>query len=166
MAANTPLTAERLRKLLRYDPETGMFTRLISRGCSAAGAALGYIDRAGYRIVHVDGSKYRAARLAWLYMTGAWPANFIDHINSTPGDDRFANLRDVTPSVNAQNKRAAQSNSSTGLLGVARENRYGGFRAVIKINRKQIHIGTFRTAERAQAAYIAAKRRLHPGCTL
>lgn len=72
------LTQERLHKLLCYDPETGVWTRKITRGrCDRwkAGEIVGTLknSRPGLRrIICLDGRLYRSSRLAFLYMNGTW----------------------------------------------------------------------------------------------
>ena len=159
------LTAERLREVLDYDPDTGVFTWKVARGRGVkAGDIAGYADDKGYRRITVDGREHLAGRVSWLHVCGCWPTNEIDHKNGIRSDDRFTNLRDVTHSLNQQNKRQAQCNNKTGLLGVSRSR--NNFTAYIKIDGKTQRIGTFDTPKSAHEAYIAAKRRLHEGCTL
>lgn len=159
------LTAERLRELLSYDPETGVFMWRQAGRKRVIGRTAGSLDGSGYRLIRLDGTLYRANRLAWLHTHGCWPDGHVDHINGVTGDDRLANLRDVTRSVNAQNMRRANSKSTTGLLGVSVvKGRY--YTARIGVEGRPRHIGTFSTPEAAHAAYVEAKRRLHPGNTL
>ena len=66
------LTAERLRELLLYDPETGVFTRRIGAGSARAGVLAGSAHIEYYRAIHVDGRSYLAHRLAWLYRRKLW----------------------------------------------------------------------------------------------
>lgn len=143
---------------LEYDQETGHFVR---RGNPKI---LGGDNGQGYLIICLSGQRYRAHRLAVFYVTGQWPAHEVDHINGNRSDNRWENLRLVTGNVNSQNRREAQKNSSTGLLGV-RPFR-GRFRSVIALNHKRKHLGTFETAIEAHQAYVAAKRLMHEGCTI
>jgi len=158
------LTAARLRELLHYDPETGLFTRLVAtKGPKGAiGAVAGCLDRKGHRYIRVDGTSYAAHRLAWLYAYGEWPRDMIDHVNGEKDDNRLFNLRDVDMCINMQNRR--HSNNRLGLLGVsAHKNR---FRALIEVDGKSMRLGNFATPQLAHAAYVAAKRVHHPGCTI
>jgi len=159
------LTQARLKELLSYDPETGNFVRLVSASNSVrVGDIAGTLDSRGYIRINVLYKSYLAHRLAFLYVTGKLPKQQIDHIDGNKVNNIFANLRDVNYSINNQNKRFARSDSKTGLLGASpRGNR---FVAQIRLNGKNHHIGIYSTAELAHTAYIAAKRRLHPGCTI
>jgi hypothetical protein len=159
------MTQESLRQFVEYDPEAGTFTYLKrSRSDLAVGVAA-VVKQGAYTRVTIKGKRYRACRLAWLYMTGSWPAHEIDHINGERHDDRFVNLRDVPRAVNQQNRRtAARSNKASGLLGAHRNK--NGWAAHIHVGGRTRHIGQFRTPEEAHEAYIAAKRELHKGCTL
>jgi len=164
--AKTDLTAQRLRELLNYDPETGLFAGLTKRcGPKSATAGIGWIDTNGYARISIDGRKYWAHRVAFLYMTGEWPKNDVDHIDGNPGNNIWKNLRDVPTSTNVQNVKRASKNSKTGLLGVV-ETPSGTFNTRIMVNRKTITIGTFATKEMAHNAYIDAKRKMHDGCTI
>lgn len=159
----TELTAERLREALHYEPETGVFTWRTSPGNGLkAGAVAGSSNGNGYLQIRVDGVKHRSHRLAWLYMTGVWPASEIDHRNRVKSDNAFSNLRLSTRSLNLQNQTSALKNNSTGFLGVS-QRRKGVFVARIRLDGKSTFLGQFDTPEVAHAAYLKAKMELHPG---
>lgn len=165
------LTAERLREVLDYDPETGVFTwRVKLSNRALAGAVAGTLNqRWGYTYISIDSTLYRACRLAWMWMLGEWPNGNIDHLNGVRNDDRFVNLRDVSQSVNMQNIRGAHGNSHSGLLGASMmHNRRGTkpWAARIVVDGRPRHLGYFSSGEEAHEAYIAAKRKLHEGCTI
>lgn len=149
---------------LSYDPETGLFTWLkrprMTR-TAKEGDRAGSISSSGYVVITICGVKYMAHRLAWFVTYGAWPAEQIDHINGVRNDNRIANLRDVSHTVNVQNRRTGGRNSKTGLLGVSPSKK--GYAATISANGKQKFLGRFKTPEEASAVYIEAKRRLHLG---
>lgn len=160
-----PLTLDRLKGLLRYDPITGIFTwRLDLRGCVRSGDVAGSDKGRGYIRIVIDGRKYYAHRLAWFYLIGRWPTDQIDHINQNKSDNRFNNLREADNSINHQNQSKPLSNNTIGFLGVRRARKK--FAAAIKLNKKVKHIGTFDTPELAHAAYLKAKRVIHEGCTI
>lgn len=160
------ITSERLRKLLSYAPETGVFRWLLPQSNRAkAGLVAGCISKAsGYRLIRVDGRLYRAHRLAWLYMYGHEPSDQIDHINCDRSDNRISNLRDVSRDLNAQNRRVARKDSGTGLMGVMRNG--DRWAAQIRVNGQRLCLGTFDTPEQAHQRYVEAKRGIHSGCTI
>lgn len=166
------LTQERLRELVIYDPATGTFTRAVDSRSGEGnkivkarkGDIAGWLDYLGYRRVCVDGRVYKAHRLAWLYVHGCWPDQLIDHINGCPSDNRIDNLRLASPSINMQNQRRGHLTGKSGLLGAQFVR--GKWVSKINVNQTRKWLGTFDTAEQAHAAYITAKRLLHPGCTI
>lgn len=160
---STALTAETLRSLFSYDAATGIFRRLRCADVSHIGDNPTSLDDWGYIRFRVSGRKYRAHRLAWLYVHGTWPTGQLDHINGNKLDNRIENLRDVSPAANAQNKRRPQARNRTGFLGVSVHNGTGKFVAQISADGRKYHLGLFDKAEEAGAAYLEAKRRLHPG---
>lgn len=162
------LTIERLRHRFNYDPETGVFTRRSpSDRRFHDGQVVGHASDNGYIHFSIDNKKYGAHRLAWFYVHGEWPTGDIDHINGDRADNRIANLRDVSRSVNLQNQRAPKShNKSTGILGAHLHTQTGRFTSRIRVNGQNKHLGCFATAEQAHVAYVAAKRELHEGNTL
>lgn len=163
--AKPELTAERLRELLRYDPGTGIFTWRMNRsGGTKAGDVAGSDDGQGYVSIRIDGRAYLAHRLVWLYVYGVWPERQIDHRYGIRNDNRLSELREATNKQNQHNQRKAQGSNKSGLLGVSYSR--GKPRARIRVDGKQKHLGTFDTAELAQAAYLEAKAVLHPFQTL
>lgn len=100
------ITQARLKELLSYDPATGVFIWKVTRnGKMKVGLPAGSIDREdGYVEICLDRRDYKAHRLAWLYVTGAWPVYGIDHIDRDKTNNRFINLRDVPHSVNLKNR--------------------------------------------------------------
>lgn len=160
------LTAAALREHVSYDPLTGEFRykNTHRRRCYLAGDTFGHPDEMGYRKVNIGGAKFRLHRLAWLYMTGEWPKNDIDHINGIRSDNRIANLRDVPRSMNLQNSKHKKL-GATGLAGVTikRNTFTTKYLAQIKANGKWNNLGRYDTPEEAHEAYMAAKRKLHPG---
>jgi len=156
------LTQERLHSLLDYDPETGAFTWKVRRsGTARAGSIAGTIFSGGYLGIRVDGRAYKAHRLAFLWMNGVFPSDQVDHRNGVRDDNRWSNLREVTQAENQQNiGTARRHNRSSGLLGAWRHR--DKWRSKIWFGGKQIHVGSFSTAEEAHAAYLKAKDELHP----
>ena len=110
------LTQERLKEVLHYDPETGIFAWQVQTGRSRLDSPAGYTRRDGYRQIKVDKRVYLAHRLAWLFMMGAWPSEEVDHINCNKVDNRWTNLRPATRGQNNANSRARRSKS--GIKGV------------------------------------------------
>lgn len=146
------ITAERLRQILKYDPETGNFTWLIRKGRNRVYVA-GTPSVERYVVIMVDGVVYQAHRLAWLYMTGEWPKGYIDHINGTRNDNRFANLRDATGSQNQAN-RGANKNSKSGHKGVRFHQKSGKWVA-------EIQIGSFADKQSAIEARAKVESFIH-----
>jgi hypothetical protein len=157
------ITAETLRALLAYNPETGEFRWRVNRKGIQMGDVAGCVNSSGYTRIKVNGMEFVAHRLAWLYTHGTWPDHQIDHINGDKRDNRIKNLRDVSRSVNLQNQTRARRGSTSGLLGVSWHKHKEQWETKIMIDKRSQHIGYFHTPEAAHAAYLAAKLRLHPG---
>ena len=152
------LTAEYLRSILDYDPETGIFTWKASTSRRVkAGDIAGSLDGLGYLRLSVRSRPYRAHRLAWLHTYGVWPKDQIDHINRIRTDNRISNLREVSHKQNGQN-RSKPSNNTSGHPGVVWHKRISKWQVKIKHNYKYIHIGYFTNLEDAVAARKAAEK--------
>ena len=149
------LTAEKLRSLYHYNPETGVFTRLMSLGSRGAGPAPGGLDSGGYRRLQIEGQRYLMHRLAWLYMHGCWPEHHVDHINGIRDDNRIENLRVCSIRENNLNTRISKNNRS-GFKGVSLDKKANYWTAGIHIDRKRISLGRFETAMEAAHAYNKA----------
>lgn len=159
------ITAERLRELLDYNPDTGAFTWRIAPSFRVKVGGMAGVLRPDNRMeIKADKRHYYAHRLAWFYMFGEWPKHEIDHIDGNPSNNQIVNLRDVPMIVNRQNKRQAHRNNKVGMLGVKKHGER--FSATIKVNGQATHIGYFSTPELAHAAYVNAKRVRHEGCTI
>jgi len=157
MASNN-ITAKYLRQILNYNPDTGVFRWSRPRPKINVGDIAGGPAAKGHIAIKIDGQSYKAHRLAWLYMTGKWPNDQIDHINRTPDDSRLANLREVNTSENCQNQGIRKNNTS-GYAGVSK--RGDKWRAMIQINKKAAFLGIFDTPEEAGATYMEAKKKHH-----
>lgn len=148
------LTQERLKDLLHYDPETGVFTWRVAKRGIRAGAVAGAVHKdSGYILIGIDKKSYRAQRLAWLYMTGEWPPALVDHRNLDRADNRWANLRAATRAQNNANTRS-RAHNKLGIKGVRAVG--SKFRAIITIDGNPIHLGYFPTADEAHAVYVRA----------
>lgn len=160
------LTQERLKQVLHYDPTTGVFTWTASTGRRKAGAVAGGKDADGYRRIGIDGARFFSHRLAFMYMTGEFPPELVDHINGIKGDNRFENLRHASNSLNIQNQRSPQFGSKSGYLGVCYDKRRSKWLAQILIGGKRKYLGIYATPEEAHEAYLDAKRQHHEGCVV
>jgi len=153
--ARAVLTAERLRHLLEYDPITGVFTNRVRRKARQAGAVIGVAGGSGYITLSLDGRLYYAHRLAWLYMTGRWPAAEIDHIDCNSLNNTFSNLREADSAQNKANTRRRSDNKS-GYKGVCWNRARSKWMAQIRREGRPHFLGHFETVEEAAAAYAAA----------
>jgi hypothetical protein len=166
MAEREALTAEYVRQILYYNPETGEFRwkertpdmflngrRHGTWNTRYAGKSPAFWEFGGYRRIVVNGRGYQAHRIAWLWMTGELPKEQIDHINGEKIDNRFANLRQATPAQNAHNTKSRRRDRLKGAYFVPR---LGKWQALICSNWKQKHLGYFQTEQEAHAAYRAA----------
>ncbi|KXJ56550.1 MAG: hypothetical protein AXW12_00525 [Thalassospira sp. Nap_22] len=146
------ITQEELKAILSYDQETGAFTWLSAHGPMPKGMTAGTLNKTGYIHIQINGRRYGAHRLAWLWMTGEWPKRQIDHRNNIRNDNRWTNLRKATKSQNCANSLTYKTNT-TGFRGVSWHQRDQVYIAAIggRVNRR--HIGTFRSKEDAARAY-------------
>lgn len=155
--AEAALTHERLLEVVNYDAEKGVFTPR-SRRTGKRMEILGSRNSKGYLMICIDYRPYRAHRLAWFYVYGTWPENYLDHRDLDKGNNRINNLREATRSTNAANMPVA-SNNTSGFKGVfSAKNKWV---AQIGLNGKRIRLGTYSTPEEAHAAYMSAANRIY-----
>jgi hypothetical protein len=162
--AKNALTAERLRELLDYDPETGVFTWKVRTGCRVRiGQQAGSLRVDGYVFIGLDGGKHLAHRLAWLHVHGEWPPVEIDHVSGVKSQNQLSNLRLATRSQNQRNVGRISTNTS-GFKGVTLDGKAGPRKpwlAQIKFGRRSVYLGNYATPEGAHAAYCEAAREHH-----
>lgn len=158
------LTQARLQEVVHYDPETGVFRWLTGNRKREVLSVAGSVNSAGYIVMRIDGVLQYAHRLAILYTDGYLPIGHTDHRDSDHSNNCRENLRPTTSVVNGQNRKRANTNSSTQLLGAHRKGER--FRARINFDGKEHSLGSFPTPEEAHGEYIKAKRQHHEGNTL
>ena len=150
------ITVERLKEVLEYMPESGLFYWKKPPGnharlyLSTAGSIT-----TGYVLIRIDGQKYKAHRLAWLYSHGEWPSSDIDHKNGCPLDNRISNLRVATCSQNQANKRRRIGKP---LQKGIRKLPSGKFNARITVSGETLNIGSYKSVDEAAMAYAYAAR--------
>lgn len=157
ISKETLLTQIRLKELLTYDPNTGVFTWNIQRssGVKARDVA-GTRNKNGYIVISVDGVDYLAHRLVWLYMFGVWPNETIDHKFGERSDNRLSELRPLPIQLNGANRTRANKSNSSGLLG-AHKKRDGSYASSIRVNNKLISLGSYDSAKSATLAHAEAQ---------
>ena len=161
---NWKISHEHLKAILNYDPETGIFTWRVNAGRWGRippGTVTGNVSKGhGYTQINILGKVFRAHILAWVYMTGEYPKDEIDHINRIKHDNRFSNLRESTPKENTKNK-SKYSNNTSGFTGVSWHKRKGQWQVRIGADGVRKNLGYFDTREAAAAVYVANKVVLH-----
>jgi len=156
------LTAKRLRQVVDYDPQTGIFVARIRRGKITPGKIVGVIEenkKKKYKRLKfaIDGKYYFSHRLAWLWVHGSWPERDLDHINRDTFDNRLCNLRLATNSQNMANARMPITNKS-GKKGVSWHARGMKWQAHVKVRCISRYLGLFNTVEEAHASYCQAAK--------
>lgn len=158
-AAKNDLTSEAVRRLLIYDPFTGLWQYRERGPHRPRGWFAGAADRGtAYLRIQIGARKYLAHRLAWLWMKGRWPRDEIDHRDLDRANNRWANLREATHVQNTRNGPLRTTNTS-GFKGVTFKR--GRWRATIRAEGRYLHLGYFASPEAASAAYREASQRLH-----
>src|SRR5215472_932811 len=156
------LSPELIKSYFDYSPETGQL-RWIDRPARRIhiGDIAGFPDDQSRIKIGIGGKEYFAHRIIWVWVTGKWPDKEIDHINENPSDNRWANLREATPSQNHRN-RGKQRNNTTGYKGVTFVRARNKYVAGVKLNGKRYNVGrTFSTAEEAYEAVCKLAAKLH-----
>jgi len=150
------LTVERLKELLTYEPDTGLFVRRIAVGSGGRrcriGDVVGHRRKDGYVHIAVDNERHLAHRLAWLYMTGEWPSTTLDHWDRDTSNNRWKNIRLAGYSMNSGNTVKRCDNTS-GAKGVSPSGRNG---KPWKVQFQKCTLGYFATVEEAKACYDKA----------
>lgn len=162
------LNQDIVRELLDYDSETGLLTwkerdikwfkdtvkKSAKHACNqwnsknAGKEALRNISKStGHKCGAIFYKLYKAHRIIWLWVTGKWPKEQIDHLNRIRHDNRWNNLREVTNQENQKNKNP-QKNNSSGRNGVYKLAN-GDYQVSIGVNGKSIYVGYAHSFEEA-----------------
>lgn len=165
-AKESALTQERLKYLLHYNPESGIFTWINKPAPRSNRIKPGYLAGckkidSGYVVINVDGYSYRAHRLAWFYVHGVWPREKMDHINGIKDDNRIINLREASNCENGWNVGMPSTNTS-GIKGVCWDKQTKKWLVQCWVSGKQYKIGRFSSLAAAAKA-IADFRVKHHG---
>lgn len=170
---------ELLRKLLRYEPDTGkLFWKVRTPDlfmdkpnsaewlCSAWNKKYANKEtflkktRTGYRASAISKRQFLAHRVAWAIFYNEWPSQNIDHINNNPEDNRIENLRQATQQENCWNKRV-RSDSGCGYKGVGWNKKTKTWFARIQVGAHRKYLGSFESAEEAHKAYCQAAKEIY-----
>jgi hypothetical protein len=154
------VTQERLRELFDYDPVEGILIRRFKKNNAMPGpVGLNRSSKSRYPQIFVDNKAYALHRLIWIWVHGQIPDGMcIDHINGETMDNRIDNLRLASPVENWRNRRIRRGTKS-GYKGVSKQPY--NYTAYLSVGGVRQHLGSFKTAEEAAAAYDSAAEELY-----
>ena len=138
------ITQEELKKVLHYMPSTGLFHFKRSVGSTKKWSIAGSLNKIErYVDLQVNGIRYKAHRLAFLYVTGKFPKDQVDHIDHNRSNNKWKNLRECTHQENQKNASLSKNNKSgsTGIYWIEVRNKW---RATIMVDCKTKHLGYFK----------------------
>jgi hypothetical protein len=148
------ITQERLKELVNYDPETGVFTSIARRRKVAVGNQVGHLN-GGYVRMSIDGHRDYGHRFAVLYMTGMLPP-FVDHKDLNTANNKWENLRECDRVQNNGNRRVDPEKNKSGYKGVHWATARSKWCAQISIGNKPKFLGYFDDPAIAHQAYMRA----------
>ena len=159
------LTQARLKELLHYNPETGVFTWKVNKGKRIKRNAIAGCTQRGHTVIGVDWKTYYGKKLAWLYMEGFFPKNMIIwYRNNIRQDIRWKNLYILSHQCRVRGNKAHKTNKS-GITGVCWNKETSKWRAYVAEHEKYIHLGRFESkAEAVQARWEGEKKYNYPSC--
>ena len=154
------ITQSRLKELLHYNPDTGIFIRKVSRQGIRADGVAGYTRKDGYIQIKIDNKNYFAQRLAWLDYYGYLPENELDHIDRIRHHNWIDNLRKASQQCNLRNTGNRGDNTSS-VKGVFFDKARQKWRALIYLDSGGYHLGSFTDFTEAVAHRLAAEQCLN-----
>jgi CO dehydrogenase/acetyl-CoA synthase gamma subunit (corrinoid Fe-S protein) len=153
------ITQARVKELFDYHPDGHLTWKVQKSNNVKVGSFAGSVNSEGYLQVGIDRVLYKVHRLIYLWHYG-FVYNLIDHIDQNKLNNKIQNLRIATNSQNLRN-RSKQVNNTSGFKGVSFHKHTNKFQAKIKINKKQIYLGLFLSAEEAYDVYCIAAKKYH-----
>lgn len=154
------ITQARLKEVLRYSPIVGVFEWRVAGRKIRPGLLAGAVIGSGYVRITVDGTTYPGHHLAWLYMTGEWPQERVDHRDGDRSNNAFSNLRLASNAQNSWNCKRKASNKS-GVKGVYFCNTTKKWVASFSMNGKTVFRKSFKEKGDACAAIKVERDKLH-----
>jgi len=154
------ITQKYLKSILNYNEKTGDFIWVNTHKNTSfmLNKIAGNLDSHNYIIIRINKKAYKAHRLAWLYVYGEWPKNYIDHINGIRNDNRIENLQDVTKRKNQQNQKLHRQGN---LVGASYHKASNKWQARILINGIRIYLGLYNTELEAHNRYLLELNKLN-----
>jgi hypothetical protein len=152
------ITQAEVKELFDYT-DNGHLIWKTNRANMKAGDIAGYLRKDGYWVMCVKYKRYLLHRLVYLWHKGTLP-DYIDHIDGNPWNNRIENLRECNLSQNQQNRRIGRDNTS-GIKGVSWHKHQKKWRATIRYNKEQIHLGVFDDISKAADAIKHYRAMMH-----
>ena len=158
------ISQEAIKNALEYDPVTGVFLWKVApkRGLSRVGQVAGTLHKMrGDITITIDQVRYKAHRLAWIYVHGSLPDELeIDHEDNDPSNNAIANLRIASSSQNKFNTRRRKDNTS-GAKGIVWRKDISKWTARCTLFGKTHHLGTFIDLRDAESAVQQYRQQHH-----
>lgn len=147
------ITQSEIFKFFKYCPLTGQLTRIakINRHTGELYNCEILVENdngSGYKRVFINGSRYLAHVVIFIYVTGRTPSA-VDHVDGDKQNNKWANLREVDHDQNMVNK-GVYVNSPFGFPGVSKSK--DKFIAVVQKNKVRKWLGKFDTVDAAITA--------------
>lgn len=158
------ITQKRVKELLNYNPENGNLIWRVNKGRAKQGEVAGTLHKDGHILVGVDGERYQAHRLIWLWMEGYFPENDIDHKDRLPSNNKWCNLRHTSHKCNMRNCSISKNNKS-GVTGVSWNDKNNKWFASITVDYKSIGCGIYSNfIDAVRSRWEAEKKYSFPNC--
>jgi hypothetical protein len=153
------ITQELVREL--FDYKDGMlFWKKRTAQCVKIGTRAGHLKLDDlYRLVRVKGKHIYEHKVIFLWHKGYLP-KVVDHEDTNRLNNNIENLREATRRQNNCNRSSAKGSSSK-YLGVHKIIGRNAFQAAIRVNRKPIHLGNFKSENEAALAYNRGAVKYH-----
>lgn len=145
------VTQSRLRELFDYQ-DGNLIRKIKTANRTKPGEIAGTLNIGNrgkeYINITVDGKRYKAHRLIWIWHYGHISKPEIDHIDGNGLNNRIENLREATRYENAKNLKKHPS-SKSGVTGVSFCKDRNKWQCYIQINGKRVSLGRFESIDDA-----------------